>query len=104
MLTVPEHVHYARCDGGTAVLDLHQGRWHMFTGLGEQVWARVTQYGSITGLAEEIAVPAGLDAGTTRTSVDAYVATLIDMGLLAENRPQAPTCRQRWRRTRRARR
>ncbi|RST17397.1 hypothetical protein EF908_34405 [Streptomyces sp. WAC04770] len=102
MLSVPGHVHYAACDGGTAVLDLREGRWHMFTGLGEQIWHRAVTYGSTSGLPEQIAIPAGIDPGALRSGVDTFVVELISTGLLLDDtaRP-APPRRRFWRKGRR---
>ncbi|MFI1532066.1 hypothetical protein [Streptomyces griseus] len=97
MLSIPDHVHFARCDGGTAVLDLDQGQWHLFTGLGEHVWNRAAMYGSTTGLPEQIAIPASGDIAALRSAVDTFVAQLVDMGLLADT--ARPAVRRRfWRR------
>lgn len=102
MLSVPEHVHFAHCDdGGTAVLDLRQGRWHLFSGLGEQVWHRAAMYGSTTGLPEQIAIPAGSDIGALRHGVDTFVVWLIDRGLLTDTATARPAPRRFWRRHRR---
>lgn len=95
MLTVPAHVHWARCGDGTAVLNLCTGQWRMFTDLGARIWDAITLRGGTEGLAEEIAIPAGYDPGATRDAVDTYVLSLVDMGLLtdANNKPR----KGRWR-------
>ncbi|MFJ4342983.1 PqqD family protein [Streptomyces sp. NPDC088915] len=96
MLTVPEHVHWGRCGGGTAVLNLRDGQWRMFSGHGARIWEAVVLRGGIEGLAEEIAIPAGLDVAATHQAVDDYLAGLVDMGLLARVPVQARRRRRRW--------
>ncbi|MFE9250966.1 hypothetical protein [Streptomyces sp. NPDC007088] len=102
MLSIPAHVRWGRCRGGTAVLDLRAGRWHMFSGTGARVWDAVALRGGLSGLAEEIAVPGGLNVAAARRAVDAYLAALLDMGLLTRSQATTggPRARGCWRRRR----
>ncbi|WP_407286433.1 hypothetical protein [Streptomyces sp. BP-8] len=84
MLIPAAHVHWARCPGGTAVLNLRSGQWSIFEGDGARIWDAVTLRGSIAGLAEEFAVPVGRDIAATRTAIDAYLVQLRAMGLLTD--------------------
>ncbi|BDM74925.1 hypothetical protein HEK616_84120 (plasmid) [Streptomyces nigrescens] len=93
MLTPPDHIHWARCDGATAVLDLHADQWKMFYGDGARIWDAITLRGSIDGLAEEIAIPTGGDLTATRSAIIAYIEQLCAMGLLVMDRPPKRT---RW--------
>ncbi|WLQ35547.1 hypothetical protein P8A18_19940 [Streptomyces castrisilvae] len=83
------------------MLDLKKGQWRMFSGAGERIWLAIALYGVTTGLAEELAVPAGLDVAAARRAVDSYVTHLIDTGLLAPpgQEPHTPrwTVRRRHR-------
>ncbi|MET9776265.1 hypothetical protein ABZ023_18725 [Streptomyces sp. NPDC006367] len=98
MLTVPPYVHWGRCPGGTAVLNLRDGQWQMFGGTGARVWEAVALRGGAEGLAEEIAVPNGLDVAATRKAVDDYLTALVSMGLLARTPARPPRRRRWWRR------
>ncbi|MFE4055014.1 hypothetical protein ACFXP3_01685 [Streptomyces sp. NPDC059096] len=100
MLSVPDHVHWARCHGSTAVLDLRSGQWQMFSGTGARIWDAITLHGGTEGLAEEIALPDDLDVAATRTAIDSYVTALLSMGLLVRARPE-PRRHRGWRRWRR---
>ncbi|MBH1938978.1 PqqD family protein [Streptomyces sp. AV19] len=101
MLSVPGHVHWAHLEDGTAVLDLHTGQWHLFTGAGARIWDAITQHGDVEGLSEQLAIPAGHDPATDRDAdrdaVATYVRRLQTMGLLTPADPPART-RRWWRR------
>ncbi|PNE43466.1 hypothetical protein [Streptomyces noursei] len=95
MLIPAPHVHWRRCaGGGTAVLDLGSWQCHMFHGNGARVWDAITLRGDLSGLAEEIAIPAGADVASVRESIDAYAESLCAMGLLVD--PAVPRRRRWW--------
>ncbi|WP_411139804.1 hypothetical protein [Streptomyces sp. x-80] len=81
MLTPAVHVRWARCPGGTALLNLRSGEWRMFSGLGARIWDAIALYGSVEG---ESAVPVNGDVAATGAAINAYVEQLRAMGLLAE--------------------
>lgn len=95
MLTIPAHVHWGRCSGSVAVLNLRTGQWQMFSGVGAHIWDVIALRGSTAGLAEEIAAPA--DVPTPRAAVGTYVTTLIELGLLTEAAGQ-PRKKRWWQR------
>ncbi|MEV4506641.1 PqqD family protein [Streptomyces klenkii] len=101
MLSVPPHVHWAHVEGGTAVLDLHTGRWHLVTGAGARIWEAVTQHGAVQdvkGLSEELAVLTSHAPAAAQEAVDAYVGHLRTMGLLTASENRHGRTRRWWRR------
>ena len=98
MLIPAPRIRSAQCPGGTAVLNLRSGEWQMFEGPGARIWNALVAYGSVAGLAEELAVPAGSDIVATRAAINAYVEGLRDKGLLVETAPSVRRWWMRWRR------
>ncbi|WP_372412251.1 PqqD family protein [Streptomyces luteireticuli] len=96
MLSIPPHVHWARMEGSTAVLDLHTGQWHLFTGTGARIWDAITQHGGVDGLSARLAISADGSPIAERDVAD-YVGRLRTMGLLTVENPSART-RWWWRR------
>ncbi|MEU5425930.1 hypothetical protein AB0H73_10015 [Streptomyces olivoreticuli] len=96
MLSIPSHVHWARVEDGTAVLNLHSGQWHLFTGTGAQIWVAITQHGEVEGPFAKFAIPAGGFPTSDRDVAD-YVRRLRTMGLVTVENPPART-RWWWRR------
>ncbi|WP_228978503.1 PqqD family protein [Streptomyces sp. DH12] len=95
MLTAAPGVHYAITPEGAAVLDTTAGRWLMLDPAAATVWREAVTIGSVAGLADRIAIPAGLDPATVRAAVDDCVASLLERGVLADTgRPPAPS--RRW--------
>ncbi|MEU5421435.1 PqqD family protein [Streptomyces sp. NPDC020667] len=97
MLSIPSHVHWARVEGGTAVLDLHTGQWHLFTGTGARVWDTIAQHDGVEGLSAQLALPADGSPTADRDVAD-YVCRLRTMGLLTPTENPPSRARRWWRR------
>jgi hypothetical protein len=95
MLTPAPGVHYAITLDGTAVLDTVAGKWLMLDAAAAMVWRAAVTTGSVAGLADRIAIPAGLDPAAVRDAVDDCVATLLDRGVLVDT-TRRPASRRRW--------
>ncbi|MFJ5951319.1 hypothetical protein [Streptomyces noursei] len=80
------------------MFDTQNGQWHMFHGLGAVVWDAITLRGGTDGLAEELAIPAGLDLAATREALDQYLDELRQMGLLTSTTEHRRRRRGWWRR------
>lgn len=99
MLTVAPAVHHASCADGTAILDTRTGRWLMLDADASRIWQALTLRGSTDSLAEEIAIPAGLDPAEVRQQIRTFLDDLTTRGLLTDsNRAPDPTPRGRRRR------
>lgn len=97
MLTVALGVHHASNAEGTAVLDSRTDRWLMLDRDASRIWQAIAVRGGAEGLAEEIAIPAGLDPATVQQQIRTFLDDLTAWGLVIET----PTVPGRLRRRRR---
>ncbi|MCK8676163.1 PqqD family peptide modification chaperone [Streptomyces lichenis] len=98
MLTVAPGVYHADTEQGTAILNTRTGQWLSLAPAATQVWREALRHGSVDGLADRIAVPAGLDPAATQAAVARCVAALLEHGVLIDvARPVARRRRRWWR-------
>lgn len=97
MLTPPAHIHWARTDSATAVLDLCSGRWTVLDGTGAIIWHTLTEGGDTGLLAAALTGPDG-DIPAARDAIHAYLDHLRGLGLLVPAR--SPRAGRFWRRPR----
>ncbi|MEU6483501.1 PqqD family peptide modification chaperone [Streptomyces sp. NPDC046887] len=96
MLSVAPGVYHAGTEQGTAILDTRTGQWLSLPPAAAQVWREALRLGSVDGLADRIAVPAGLDPAATRAAVAKCVADLLERGVLIDVARPAVRRRRRW--------
>ncbi|MCX4902552.1 hypothetical protein [Streptomyces sp. NBC_00892] len=89
------HIHHATSQHGTAVLDVRRGQWLMLDTDASRIWHAVTIRGTTTGLADEIAVPAGQDPQAVHGQITAFVDDLTATGVLIDT-DWPPRRRRRW--------
>ncbi|GAB3117740.1 hypothetical protein GCM10027160_28710 [Streptomyces calidiresistens] len=94
MLTVAPDVYHAGSAEGTAILDARTGRWLMLDTDASRIWQALTVRGGTEGLAEEIAIPAGLDPAAVHQQIRGFLDDLTARGLLTD--PAAGPDRSRW--------
>ncbi|WOI60886.1 hypothetical protein [Streptomyces fradiae] len=94
MLTPAPHVHHATGTYGTAVLDIRRGKWLMLDVDASKIWHAVTVRGGTAGLADEIAVPTGLDPQTVGEQIATLIEGLVAVGVLVDT--DRPARRRRW--------
>lgn len=95
MLTSAPHTHYATGPHGTAILDVRRGTWMMLDPDASKIWHAITMRGGTAELADEIAVPAGLDAQAVGEQITAFIDQPVSDGVLIDT--DRSRCRGWWR-------
>ncbi|MDT0495232.1 PqqD family protein [Streptomyces griseus] len=96
MLIPAPGIHHATTEHGTAILNIPAGTWHMLDADSSRVWTAITRRGGTAGLADEIAVPAGLDPATVTAAVERVVDELLDLGVLTDLKTAQPRRPRKW--------
>lgn len=96
-MSVGPDVHHATSAEGTAILDTRTGRWLMLDPDASRIWRAITVRGTVDGLADEIAIPAGADPAAVQHQITQFLKQMTASGLLVEDSPKLKTRWKWWR-------